>query len=60
MCAIAGLIGLPFDMDILESMQGFWYEEFYSQFLAYFSLMFAATTINDEKRRKRILISFLG
>lgn len=53
-------LSLAFSKDILESMQGFWYEEFYSQFLAYFSLMFAATTINDEKRRKRILISFLA
>lgn len=53
-------LSFVFSKDIYESILGFWYDEFFSHFLAYFSLMFAATTINDEKRRKRILVAFLA
>ena len=59
LCVYASL-SLAFSKDILESIQGYLYEEFFIQFLGYFSLMLAATNINDEKRRKRILLAFLA
>lgn len=59
LCCFASL-SLAFSKDISESLAGFYYDEFYIHFLAYFSLMLAATMINDEKRRSRILIAFLG
>lgn len=57
---ILATLSLVFSKDRIESVQGFAYDEFFSHFLAYFSLMLAATTINDEKRRKRILLAFLA
>lgn len=59
LCCFASL-SLAFSKDTTESLQGFSYEEFFIQFLAYFSLMLAGTMINDETRRKRILVAFLG
>ena len=53
-------LSLAFSKDIGESLYGFGYEEFIVHFFAYFSLMLAATMINDEVRRKRILMAFLG
>ena len=59
LCAFAGL-SLSFSKDIWQSVCGYYYDEFIIHFLGYFSLMLAATLINDEKRRSRILIAFLG
>lgn len=53
-------LSLAFSKDLYESLQGYSYDEFFVHFLGYFSLMFAATTISDEKRRKRILLAFLA
>ena len=53
-------LSLAFSKDIGESLYGFVYEEFIVHFFAYFSLMLAATMINDEVRRKRILKFFVG
>ena len=57
---ILATLSLVFSKDRVESVIGFAYDEFFAHFLAYFSLMLAATTINDEKRRKRILLAFLA
>ena len=59
LCIFASL-SLAFSKSISESIQGFSYDEWFIHFLGYFSLMLAGTMINDETRRRRIIIAFLG
>lgn len=52
------LISLIFSEDIMESLDGSYYDEEIAHFLAYFSLMFAGTMINEETLRKNVLRVF--
>ena len=57
---IFALVALICSNDITESTDGYYYEEWISNFFAYFSLMFAATHIESYERRKKILYVFIG
>ena len=54
----AGL-SLAFTEDMLASVQGYDYDEWLTHFMAYFSLMYAGTMIEDKKLRKNILKAFI-
>lgn len=54
----AGL-SLSFSEDMLESVQGYDYDEWLTHFMAYFSLMYAGTVIKDTGLRKNILKAFI-
>lgn len=53
-------ISLAFSNDIMESVNGYTYEEWFENFMGYFALMFSATHIENYKYRRRILYIFLG
>ena len=52
------IVSLLFSKNISNSIYGFDYDELPAHFMAYFSLMFAGTMINDNKLRKNVLITF--
>ena len=54
----AGL-SLAFTENMLASVQGYDYDEWLTHFMAYFSLMYAGTMIEDKKLRKNILKAFI-
>ena len=54
----AGL-SLAFSEDQLVSMRGYDYDEWLTNFLAYFSLMYAATMVRDRKYRRNIIKAFV-
>lgn len=51
-------MSLAFSQDIFNSVTGFYYDELPMHFMAYFSLMYAGTMINDNRLRKNILYVF--
>lgn len=55
---IFSVISLALSKDIMNSLMGYGYDEWIFNFLAYFSLMFAGTMINDMKLRKKVLYVF--
>ncbi len=55
---LAGL-SLAFSQDLLESVTGYWYDEWFTHFIAYFSLMYAATMIHSTHYRKKLLLMFI-
>lgn len=55
---IFAAISLFCSKDFINSALGFHYDELPAHFLAYFSLMFAGTMINDDKLRKKVLLTF--
>lgn len=52
-------LSLAFSESILASVQGYDYDEWLTHFMAYFSLMYAGTMIEDKKLRKNILKAFI-
>ena len=50
---------LAFSENQLESVRGYDYDEWLTHFMAYFSLMYAGTMIEDKKLRKNILKAFI-
>ncbi len=54
----AGL-SLAFSESMLNSVRGYDYDEWLTHFMAYFSLMYAGTMIEDKKLRKNILKAFI-
>ncbi|MBR6103105.1 MAG: O-antigen ligase family protein [Ruminococcus sp.] len=55
---LAGL-SLAFSQDLLESTRGIDFDEWLTDFLGYFSLMYAASAVKDNKLRKAMLGIFL-
>lgn len=51
-------ISLVFSKDIIQSCIGTFYDELPLHFMAYFALMFAGTSIADERLRKNLLYAF--
>ncbi|SDB27525.1 O-Antigen ligase [Ruminococcaceae bacterium FB2012] len=54
----AGL-SLAFTEDMLASVQGYDYDEWLTHFMAYFSLMYAGTMIEDKRLRRNIIKAFI-
>lgn len=52
-------LSLAFSESILASVQGYDYDEWLTHFMAYFSLMYAGTMIEDKRLRKNILKAFI-
>lgn len=51
-------ISLFCSKDFINSVSGRYYDELPTHFMAYFSLMFAGTMINDDRLRKNVLLTF--
>ncbi len=56
---VFALLSAVFTLDKFETWHGFDYDEWMFNFVAYFSLMFAGTMINDKHMRKCILNVFI-
>lgn len=54
----AGL-SLAFSEDQLASIRGYYYDEWLTNFMAYFSLMYAGTMVRDTKLRRNIIKGFI-
>ena len=54
------LIAYIFTQDGDETQFGFFYDEWLIHYIAYFTLMFAATNVKDIKNRKRILAAYVA
>ena len=52
-------LSLAFSESMLNSVRGYDYDEWLTHFMAYFSLMYAGTMIEDKKLRKNILKAFI-
>ncbi len=56
---IFAIISLVFSTDIENSLTGFDYDELPFHFLAYYCIMYSASQISSQQKRKNIIITFL-